>query len=482
MEDLPIDSLCGQRFFRLPRPGTWQLAEVGFVLRDGEFIPAARSVVVPFSPHAPSPHGGHAALLVDSRRRVEEIGNLWDQEKILRERRKPKLRQPLRIASFALAAKATGQQGALAQFVSELAAGQAARGHEAHVFVPANGHPAGRWQVDGVHYESLAVDLHKGPLEIAQDFAKAAEARLRECGEFDLFHLHEWMTGRGAWIGARPAILSLTSIEKTRRNGTSPSPLSLQIEQVECDVAQAVDCVLTPDWLQEKARAEFGIDNGRLHAFAMEGRLPNEWEQPLDYGQVKKEIAVGPLDRLLLFIGPLEHGAGVDLLIEAMPVLLQRAGNLRLAFIGDGNMHGQLYGRAMQLGVAHAVRLLGHIEGPFLTRLLRASEALVLPSRYRMAFDDAVVDLARRAAKPIITTQGGPAHLVRHEETGIVTYDNPGSMVWAVDRILGDPGHAERMGQVGRRTDSTSCSWSEVARQYLDLCAARFPELRIPDW
>ena len=94
---------------------------------------------------------------------------------------------------------------------------------------------------------------------------------------------------------------------------------------------------------------------------------------------------------------------------------------------------------------------------------MRAAEALVLPSRYRVPFDDAVVDLARRAGRPVVTTHGGPAHLVRHEENGVITYDNPGSMVWAVDRILGDPGHAERMGRNGRRAGDGAVVWGEVA-------------------
>ena len=124
----------------------------------------------------------------------------------------------------------------------------------------------------------------------------------------------------------------------------------------------------------------------------------------------------------------------------------------------------------------------GHVEGGHLTRLLRASEALVLPSRWRVPFDDAVVDLARRAGRPVVTTHGGPAHLVRHEETGLVTYDNPGSMVWALDRILGDPGHAERMGRNGRRDSDSAPVWGEVARHYLELCTACFPGLTQTHW
>jgi len=83
----------------------------------------------------------------------------------------------------------------------------------------------------------------------------------------------------------------------------------------------------------------------------------------------------------------------------------------------------------------------------------------------------------------VVTTHGGPAHLVRHEENGIVTYDNPGSMVWALDRILGDASHAECMGQSGRRgSDGGGVIWSEVARHYLELCAAHFPELTEGQW
>ena len=63
--------------------------------------------------------------------------------------------------------------------------------------------------------------------------------------------------------------------------------------------------------------------------------------------------------------------------------------------------------------------------------------------------------------------------------------DSRSSMVWAADRILGDPGHAERMGRRGRRGGrggETSVMWGEVARRYLDLVAACFPELTEQRW
>jgi hypothetical protein len=50
-------------------------------------------------------------------------------------------------------------------------------------------------------------------------------------------------------------------------------------------------------------------------------------------------------------------------------------------------------------------------------------------------------------------------------------------MVWALERLLHDSGHADRLGNNGRRRESGIVSWGEVARLYLELCARTFPEL-----
>ncbi|MBN2475185.1 MAG: glycosyltransferase [Pirellulales bacterium] len=477
IQDHDLPSTCGHIYFDLPRCGTWQLAEVGFLLRNGEFLPAARSQTVPFASVEMSPRYDQRALLVDDRWNVEEIGNVWDQEQILVDRRAPRLRQPLRIAVFTFPASRHDAGESPGKFISELATGLCEHGHEVHVFLP-DSRGAGPCEPhSGVNYETLDVDPQGTPSAVARDFARAADRRLRELPPFDLIHMHEWMTGGGTYGEDLPTVLSLSSIEPTRRNGTPPNSLSEDIERAEREILGRVPCILAPDWLREKIVAEYALDEARVKPFAMEGRLPNQWECPLDEGEVKAGIGVGPLDRLLLFVGPLEYAAGVDLILEAFPVLLQRYPNLRVAFAGAGESHGYLQHRAGQLGVDYAVRLLGHVDTSFVSRLLRASEALLLPSRYRVPFDDAVVDLARRAGRPTITTHGGPAHLVRHEETGVVTYDNPGSIVWAMDRILGDPAHARRMGENGRCCDGFVLNWNEVSRHYLELCAACFPQL-----
>jgi glycosyltransferase involved in cell wall biosynthesis len=480
LHDVHIKHLTGQLFFKLPRPGTWQLAEVGFLLRSGEFIPGARSLAAAFAADAVSGRSGQAALLVDDRLRKEEVASLWEQGRVLAERARPKLRGKLRLAAFSWEAPPRGEHGTLARFVAGLASGQAAHGHEAFVFAPARPGFEAPCQIDGVQYQPLTVKPAGSPVERAVAFARAAEERLEQLPPFDLFHVHEWTAGVAPWIGTLPTVLSLSSTESVRRNGGPANELSQEVQRVEREVAQSADRILTPDWLRERAAAELGVAADKVAAFPMESRLPNEWELPLDLGLVKVGVGFGPMDRLVLFIGPLEHAAGPDLLLEALPTLLGRCPGLRLAFVGAGGMWGHLERRTHELGLAHMVRLLGHMEGPPVKRLMRAAEVLALPSRHRLAGDDGAVDLARCAGRPVVTTHAGPAHLVRHEENGVLTYDNPGSMVWALERLLRDPGHAERLGLNGRRTSGGVVGWDAVAQIYLDLCAASFPELTEP--
>jgi glycosyltransferase involved in cell wall biosynthesis len=480
MQDQPLPCICGQMFFQLPHAGTWQVGEVGFLLRNGEFIPAARSQTVSFPRASASSHGSQEALLVDDDLRCEAVANLWDQERILKERRIPVLRHPLRIAVLHTTLDESGRYEAPPEFVMQLATGLSRSGHEVHLVVPAGNIHAVEHAADGIRFHPVEARCDGSPLEAATAFCRAAEERFKELPPFDIVHVHEWLAGAGFHAPNSAKVCSLTSLESTRRNGTPPNALSLDIEDAERRAVNDAGLLLVPGWLHERAVAELRIDGAHVHGFAMEARAPNEWNCPIDYGQVKRDIRFGPMDRLILFIGPLEHAAGPDLLLDAMPIVLQRVPNLRLAYAGGGELFGELKDRARQRGIEYAVRFLGHVGRNHVVQLLRASEALALPSRYRTPFDDAVVDLARLAGRPVITTHGGPAHLIRHEETGIVTYDNPGSMVWALDRILGDPVNSQRMGENSGRNDNHAVSWGELAPRYLELCAASFPQLHQP--
>lgn len=477
-----IQHIAAHAFIPLPRSGRVWVAEVGFELTNREFIAASRSQFCLAPSEAPSGRGGTDALYVDSNFNVEPAGSVFDQGAFLEERNRPKMRGQLRIAHLALEASTMGDSGLTATFVSELAAAQASAGHDVHVYLPTRETLVSTAAKAGVIYHAMDVQTSADPLETAARFATVTQSVL-ERQSFDLLHFHEWMSAQVLSqnpnsVAGRATVLSLASLEITRLNGAPATPLSQAITASENQSAANAGLILVPDWLRSRAINEAGFDSGKLAAFPLEGRVASEWDDPIDEGKVKMEMGFGPLDRVLIYIGPLEHESGVDILFDALPTLLHRNGNVRLALIGSGGLWDNLAGRAWNSGASHAIKLLGDVRGDAVARYLRASEALVLPSRGRVAFDEAVIEMARRAGKPVVTTHGGPAFRVKHEENGIITYDNPGSMVWALDRILGDASHAARMGLNGK-TDAAprTVSWPELARRYFNLCLERFPAL-----
>ncbi len=476
MRDILVDGLQGERLVSFPFSGTTQIAEVGFLLRHGEFLPGARSHAVLFPSLTVSALHDNTALYVDDRLSPEPVPSPWEAAAYLRERTRPRLRKGLNMALLSFETEATGQQGSVATFVSSLATELCQQGQHVHAFVPARDGMTDDFKRDGVVYHPLALGPCDGPVNAALAFARSLESRLAELPPFDFFHMQDWMTALVPWVGSRPALLALSSLESTRRQGAPPDEASRQIERTEREAARLFECLIVPEWLREQALVQLGTDQSRVHCFPMEGRPPDEWEAPLDFGRVKSELGLHPFDRLLLFVGPLDHGAGADLLVEALPTVVSRAPNVKLLVVGCGELHAHLQSRAHHMGVAHALRLLGHVESPRLIGLLRASEAMLLPSRHRVWGDEGVVDLARRAGRPVMVTHGGPAHLVRHEENGLVVYDNPPSLVWGMSRLLEDTRHAEAMGRNGLR-QGQGASWAGLARRYAELCANSFAEL-----
>ena len=481
VRDLTIDKLAGERLQALALAGSTQIAEIGYLLRTGEFVPAARSQAVAFPSASVSANHDAAALYVDDRLVPEPVASPWEGASFLRERSKPRLRSGLRIAMLSFQAGPAAVADPIGTFLGSVGEELAALGLEVHAFVPRREGWAEDVDASRVSYHPLAVDPGNGqdPVAGALAFARALEERLAGLPSFDYFHVQEWMTGLVPWLGTRPATVALTSVEATRRNGTPVTPLSLQIEKLEMDVARGAECVIVPPGLREKALTVLGLDGARVHGFPMEGRPLDEWEMPCDLARAKVEIGLGASDRMLLFVGPLEWAAGPDLIVDALTTVVPRTADVRMVFVGCGAMRDGIAERAQRSGVGHAVRLLGHVELHQLIPLLRAAEGLLVPARQRVAQDEDVVALARRAGRPVLTTHGGPAHLVCHEHDGVVVYDNPPSLVWGMGRLLEDRRHAEEMGRNGLR-QGQGASWTEVARAYADLCARTFAELREP--
>jgi len=130
---------------------------------------------------------------------------------------------------------------------------------------------------------------------------------------------------------------------------------------------------------------------------------------------------VVPDDRpLLLFAGFVRPYKGLDVLLDALPLVLQKR-PLHLLVVGEFWQGTDLYqAQIARLGIAQAVTLVDeYLPDEMLAACMRRADVVVLP--YRSATQSAVVQVAFGHGKPVITTAvGGLAEVVTHEETGLV--------------------------------------------------------------
>jgi glycosyltransferase involved in cell wall biosynthesis len=170
------------------------------------------------------------------------------------------------------------------------------------------------------------------------------------------------------------------------------------------------------------ARRAHVIPNGiDLSLFAGLGRRRDEARALRGLGP--DEIVVGTVARL-------ERRKGVDLLIEAMPLVAARLPRLKLRVIGDGPERSSLEGRVRQLGLGERVELVG--ERGDVHEELAALDLFAAPSRSE-GQGVAVIE-ALAAGLPVIGARvGGIPEVLGHGACGVlVEPESPGALADAI--------------------------------------------------
>lgn len=152
----------------------------------------------------------------------------------------------------------------------------------------------------------------------------------------------------------------------------------------------------------------------------------------------------------------------VDLLIRALAE--PAAQNVRAAIAGEGEARDSLEELAARLGVTSRISFLGRVdEETMLAHLARCRAVWFTP----FAEDYGLVTVEAFAShKAVITCRdsGGPAELVRHEESGVVCEAVPSALAVALARLSEDTALAERLGRNGG-TQAAAMTWETAVKK-----------------
>lgn len=170
-----------------------------------------------------------------------------------------------------------------------------------------------------------------------------------------------------------------------------------------------------------------------------------------DGGTIRDRYGIAPGAPCLVSVGYLTEGRGQDVLIRAMPEILEAFPDAHYLIVGDPFPRPQdlayrqyLVGLIAQLRLQRSITLAGHLED--VEDAYAAADVIVNPARFNEPFGRVPFEAAI-AGKPAVVTRVGaiPELLVDGESALIVEADEPSEMAGAVIRLLADPELAERV-------------------------------------
>ncbi len=375
----------------------------------------------------------------------------------------------MKIALFAWESLHSVAVGAVSSHVTELAAALERRGNEVHVFARLGAGQTTYDCVDGVHY-------HRCPIELNSDFVTEmnnmgnafayfmAQTEAYQGAPFDVVHGHDWLCVKGIVQTkndrGRRVIVTFHSTEFGRSGNRGPQ--SGRIAAIEAEGAYVADRIIaTSAALADEVSWLYHVSNDKVRTIRS-GIHCTWFDRMIDVGEVRKLHEIGPLDPTVLFVGRFGWDDGPDLLMDAIPAVLDVRKDAKFLFVGDGEMHSYLVSRAADLGISDSIRFFP--EPSDRLPLYRAVNVVCVPSR-RESFGPRVLE-GWAARKPVVVTYKMDVQdLVHHGVNGMVVYDNPPSISWGINAVFSDFGKAQQMGERGRVKAAYGFSWDVTAKQ-----------------
>jgi glycosyltransferase involved in cell wall biosynthesis len=384
----------------------------------------------------------------------------------------------VRIALFSWETLHSIPVGGVGVHVTELAAALERRGHEVHVFTRlGHGQPLYD-QVYGVHYHRCAFTLNPNFVDevnnMCRAFVHAFFGVEDQIGRFDIVHAHDWLASNAVvWIKegrGRKAVLTMHSTEYGRNGNRFFGGQSQRIQDHERHGTFCADRVITvSNQLKEEIKWLYQLPDQKTRMI-YNGVNAASFDYDIDAGAVKRQYAIGPLDPTILFAGRMVVQKGPDILVRTMPSVLRYYPSTKYVFAGDGHMRHEVCAIAHQLGVAHALRMLGDRRGRDLFNLFKACDIVAVPSRNE-PFGIVILE-GWSAHKPVVSTKrGGPAEFVWHGVNGLQVDDTPDSVAWGLGTLLADHSRCRWMGRNGRAAVDAAFSWDNIAAQTEEVYA-----------
>ena len=367
--------------------------------------------------------------------------------------------ESLKIAFFCWESLYAERVGGLANAATNLAE-TLARHHEVHYFTRGEGRDT---EINGVRYHYCR-PAGEDIVQYCSDMSRRMIDRFREfdASSFDLLHFHDWhVVDALRRLRERETIFTYHSTE-FGRNGNSfssgwPFPEISGIERYGGLIAKRITAVSST--LRREAMKLYDIPDWKIDVVP-NGIVPDHYQADVDPEEVKRRYGFDPESPLILFVGRLAWQKGPDMLVDAVPGLLQEHSGSQFVFVGDGQMRRGLETRARSL----PVHFLGRLDDADYVSLLNASDIVAIPSRNE-PFGLVLLEAWSAGRCVVASDVGGLSENIEHGTDGVKVQPHPDSIAEGLSVVADSPGKSLCMGRKGLEKVKECFQWSCVAER-----------------
>lgn len=410
--------------------------------------------------------------------------------------------EPLRVCMLSvhtcpLATLGGKETGGMNVYVRDLSRELGRRGYHVDVFTRLQNPDLPR-VTDRLGLGARVIHIQAGPpapynkyalYDHLDEFVAGVDAFARQEGiRYDIIHSHYWLSGKVAvclrerW--GVPFIQMFHTLGHMK-NSVAQRPEEYEPERrliVETELMREADALVAATPL-EKAQMTwlYGADPARIHVIPC-GVDPEQF-YPMPRQWAKSCLGLSQHQRMILFVGRIEPLKGIDTLLHAVALLIQRrpdwAQNLVVTVVGgdpdqppekmDAEM-ARLHALRAELGISHVVTFRGAQAQDILPCYYSAAEVVVVPSHYE-SFGMVALE-AMACGTPVIASKvGGMAFTVQDGVTGFhIPYRDHQALADRLEQILLDPELQARLGRQAAEW-ARQYSWSRIADQITALYA-----------
>lgn len=202
------------------------------------------------------------------------------------------------------------------------------------------------------------------------------------------------------------------------------------------------------------------------------GHYPDCIGEPLDQQEARQRLGLPLDDPVLLFFGQIKEVKGLDLLIEAMPAILQVHPRVHLVIAGRPwkTDIAPLVERIAALGIQdHCLCRFDYIPDQDRATYYRAADLVVLP--YRKIYQSGVLLMAMSYGNAVLVSNiPGMTELISHAVNGFVFQSgSSASLAEVAAEALSDASRLQAVSSHGRDMIIRDFSWTSIGKTTSEL-------------